>query len=197
MKITQVTVATHSVYLNLMQCYEAEFSAITRKVPDESGVFSLDTHLNWLNSNVSPNASPSAATANNVTPNNGSGDDHNTAILAYLAWQGESPIGFMTMASSPGRQYEVCEFYIVPSVRNKNAGQELAATVWRLYPGTWVVKQIEGAEYASAFWRKCIARFLTGDSEPTEHTSVALGFEEDQFVDPYWGLVTRQTFSVP
>ena len=30
--------------MNLAQCYEAEFSSLTHKQPDSSGVFELDTH---------------------------------------------------------------------------------------------------------------------------------------------------------
>lgn len=30
---------------NLLQFYEAEFSAITKKLPDENGIFQLDTSL--------------------------------------------------------------------------------------------------------------------------------------------------------
>lgn len=184
MKITQVTAVTQSVYLNLMQGYEAEFSAITRKLPDENGLFALDTHLSTALLECTPGHFPDELS-----------DD---GVIAFLAWQDGVPIGFMTIALSPGQQFEVCEFYIVPGARHKKLGTALAAKVWGRFPGTWVVKQIEGAEYATRFWRRCIGEFLRrGDVDKIGvSTEEAYGFEQDQFVDPYWGLVTRQTFVV-
>lgn len=152
MNIVQVQAYNQQVYLNLMQAYEAEFSAITRKQPDTNGLFPLDTHLG-----------------------------ENT--LAFLAFEDEIPIGFISIFEDIGQCYEVCEFYIVPSARKQHKGFELASGIWKRYPGTWAVKQIEGADDATVFWRNIIGQL-------THHK-----FEEDQFIDPYWGLVTRQTFS--
>lgn len=45
MKIVAVNDENLSVYLNLAQCYEAEFSALTGKRADSKGVFALDTQL--------------------------------------------------------------------------------------------------------------------------------------------------------
>lgn len=45
MKIIPVTKNNHTVYLNLAQCYEAEFSRLTHKKPDAKGLFELDTQL--------------------------------------------------------------------------------------------------------------------------------------------------------
>ena len=204
MKITQVTSATQSVYLNLMQGYEAEFSAITRKLPDENGVFALDTHLTAALLERTTGNSPnelSDACANAYV--NECAEDCiegciEDCVVGFLAWQESVPIGFMTIALSPGQQFEVCEFYIVPGLRHKKLGSRLAAQVWSRFPGTWVVKQIEGAEYATQFWRKCIGEFLRGaDVDKIETRSEESdGFEQDQFVDSYWGLVTRQTFAV-
>ena len=43
MKIVNVTDKNIEVYLNLAQCYEGEFSAITNKKPNSAGLFELDT----------------------------------------------------------------------------------------------------------------------------------------------------------
>jgi predicted acetyltransferase len=53
MDIRTVSQDTVQVLLNLMQAYEAEFSAITAKLPQSDGLFSLDTpidddHNGWL-----------------------------------------------------------------------------------------------------------------------------------------------------
>jgi predicted acetyltransferase len=45
LQIVAATEANRHVYLNLLQCYEAEFSAITLKKPDADGLFELDTQL--------------------------------------------------------------------------------------------------------------------------------------------------------
>ena len=45
MQIVPVTDVNLNVYLNLAQCYEAEFSPLTGKKPDRSGIFELDTEL--------------------------------------------------------------------------------------------------------------------------------------------------------
>ena len=45
MKIKQVDADNQHIYMNLAQAYEAEFSKIMQKQPDENGLFSLDTPL--------------------------------------------------------------------------------------------------------------------------------------------------------
>lgn len=45
MKLVLVDKNYFQTYLNLAQCYEAEFSSLTHKQPNSSGVFELDTHL--------------------------------------------------------------------------------------------------------------------------------------------------------
>ncbi|UAA38498.1 GNAT family N-acetyltransferase [Paraneptunicella aestuarii] len=153
MQIVQVQPHNEYIYLNLAQAYEAEFSALTHKMPNADGLFSLDTHLN-------------------------------DKTLAFLAYENDVPAGFIVLALEQVRSYEVCEFYIVPSFRLRHLGIKLAFSIWQKYPGAWVVKQIEGADYATTFWRKAISEFTQGR------------FDEDKYLDPYWGLVTRQVFSI-
>ena len=45
MEVREVTAGNAQVYLNLCQAYEAEFSAITGRLPDQDGLFALDTVL--------------------------------------------------------------------------------------------------------------------------------------------------------
>ena len=59
-----------------------------------------------------------------------------------------------------------------------------AHAIWTQHNGTWEIKQIEGAEYATVFWRKAIQRF---------HDTP---FTEDHYNDPYWGNVLRQSFTI-
>ncbi|WP_226649246.1 GNAT family N-acetyltransferase [Microbulbifer variabilis] len=45
MKVVDVTDKNLSIYLNLAQCYEAEFSVLTKKKPNKDGLFALDTDI--------------------------------------------------------------------------------------------------------------------------------------------------------
>ncbi len=152
LEIVAVNEANMHLYLNLAQCYEAEFSAITLKKPDADGLFELDTQL---------------------------GED----VTGLLLMADGLPAAIAAIALKGSGRYEVCEFYVLPSFRKNSTGMRFAHLIWTRYPGAWEIKQIAGAEYATAFWRKSIAAF--------EQTV----YEEDCFQDPYWGIVTRQRFN--
>ncbi|MFH0710196.1 MAG: hypothetical protein V2A75_08320 [Pseudomonadota bacterium] len=153
MKITPVTETNSPIYHNLIQSYEAEFSPITGKKPNASGLFELDTHL---------------------------GDD----TLGFLLVIDNTPAGITAIRCKVSQPYEVCEFYVAPRFRKNGIGMEFAHVIWKSYHGEWEIKQIQGAEYATAFWRKTISSF-----NETAYT-------EECYDDPYWGIVTRQKFTV-
>jgi predicted acetyltransferase len=153
MKITHVTETNAHIYHNLVQCYEAEFSPITGKKPNASGLFELDTHLG-------------------------------ERTQGFLLNIDNTPAGIAAIRCKEGYAYEVCEFYVVPYFRKNGIGMEFAHTIWKNHPGDWEIKQIEGAGYATAFWRKTIERF-----NDTAYT-------EECYDDPYWGRVTRQKFTI-
>ncbi|HEX5710125.1 MAG TPA: hypothetical protein VFX68_02180 [Sulfuricurvum sp.] len=149
MNIVPLTEENLQVYLNLAQCYEGEFSAITGKKPNQQGLFELDTQL----------------------------DDSTIGLLLIIE---DTPCAFAAIAIKEDKSYEICEFYVVPSFRKNSVGMKFARMIWSIYPGDWEIKQIAGAEYASAFWRKAI------------HTI----YQEDRYEDSYWGTVTRQRFTI-
>lgn len=153
MQIVPITEENIQIYLNLAQCYEAEFSALTRKKPDDSGIFALDTTL---------------------------GDD----ISGFLLLIDDIPGGIAAISAKSNQSWEVCEFYIYPCFRHNTIGMEFAHAIWKTLPGDWEIKQIEGADYATVFWRKSIERF---------HQT---GYTEDRYKDAYWGTVTRQRFTI-
>lgn len=153
MRITPVTETNAHIYHTLVQSYEAEFSPITKKKPNASGLFELDTHL---------------------------GVD----IPGYLLMIEDTPAGIAAINAQEAPAYEVCEFYVVPSFRKNGIGIEFAHALWKHHPGEWEIKQIQGAEYATAFWRKTIESFVGSE------------YTEECYDDPYWGSVTRQKFSV-
>lgn len=154
MEVREVTAGNAQVYLNLCQAYEAEFSALTGKLPDQDGLFALDTVLGG-------------------------------EVKGFLLVAHGGPVGFAAIRISAHDGCEVCEFYIVPSMRKKCLGKEFAHRLFALYPGKWQVKQLEGARYATCFWLRVIDDF-TGSS-----------FEQDVCDDAYWGRVARQCFVSP
>lgn len=103
-------------------------------------------------------------------------------ITGYLLyWEGR-PAGFAAIRTGGGEGSEVCEFYIVPSVRRKCLGRDFARRLFSMHPGRWQVKQLQGAGYATCFWVKVIDEF-TGSN-----------FTQDDYEDRYWGKVARQCF---
>ncbi|MEB3362120.1 MAG: hypothetical protein VKI42_08375 [Synechococcaceae cyanobacterium] len=153
MEIARVTHANENIYLRLIQAYEAEFSRITKKTPNQQGLFELDTIL---------------------------GD----TVTGFLAYINQAPAGLAAISEATPSNFEMCEFYVLPCFRNQAMGTRFAHSIWSMFPGRWQIKQIEGANYASDFWRKAIARFQHGS------------FTEDRYHDPYWGFVTRQSFTI-
>jgi len=102
-------------------------------------------------------------------------------IKGFLFYEAESPIGFTAVKLAQSGN-EVCEFYVVPSMRGHCLGRRFAHEVFRMFPGPWEVKQLQGARLATCFWQRAIREFTGGK------------FEEDVFDDRYWGRVVRQCF---
>lgn len=153
MKIIPVSNNNIQTYLNLAQCYEAEFSSLTHKKPDSSGIFELDTY---------PGES----------------------VQCYILMIEESPAGIAAIRFDDKDSYEMCEFYVIPYFRKNGVGSSFAHMLWKMHPGKWEIKQIVGAEYATAFWCKTITKY----NDTT--------YLQDKYLDPYWGLVTRQKFLI-
>ncbi|HEY5260460.1 MAG TPA: hypothetical protein VIJ46_07410 [Rhabdochlamydiaceae bacterium] len=152
-KLVRMDPSNASVLTNLAQAYEAEFSKITLKMPDQAGVFQLDTL-------------PEAP------------------YVGYLFYQKEIPIGFCIVDVESAIR-DIGEFYIVPAMRGKKLGAQLAFAIFDAYPGEWRVRQIEGADEAIHFWRSVIKRY-------THNT-----YDESVVKDEHWGVVTCQRFRSP
>lgn len=104
-----------------------------------------------------------------------------TDVVGYLLYIDGLPAGLAALKTTREDCHEICEFYISPGYRKKSYGRRFAHALWELHRGRWEVKQIEGAEYATLFWRKVIAMYCES-------------FTQDIYDDPYWGKVTRQCF---
>lgn len=105
-----------------------------------------------------------------------------TQTSNYLCHLGEDTIGFCIKGTTDGR-HDILEFFIAPEMRSSGCGEKLAHGIFSKYKGAWQVRQIEGADKARAFWRKSIHSFTDGS------------YQEELIEDPYWGQVTRQTFT--
>lgn len=138
------------VYENLAQCYEAEFSRITEKMPHEDGLFPLDT-----------------------IPEG--------AYKGFLCYLDKTPVGF-TIINTDKEIKDIAEFYVIPAMRSKGIGQQMANYSFDRYPGKWQVRQIEGADGATYFWRQVIKDYTNNQ------------YIESKVDDPDYGIVTRQEF---
>lgn len=139
------------IFLNLSQCYEAEFSNLTLSMPDRNGLFEIATMPNL-------------------------------PYIGYIIFVDNVPIGFC-VANIGAEFNDIADFYIIPSMRKRAYGYKLAEFIFKLHPGKWHVRQIEGANGATLFWRKVIGKYTNGD------------YEESLVTDKDWGVVTRQTFA--
>jgi len=101
---------------------------------------------------------------------------------AYLAYdEAGSPLGFAVV--DVGRDiYDVAEFYVIPALRKQHVGRRMAELLFDRYPGSWQVRQIEGAEAAYRFWLAVVASYAGGDYTDTVEA------------DEEWGRVKVQRF---
>jgi len=140
----------HVLY-NLAQGYEAEFSNLTKEMPDQDGKFKI--HQYPVNQYV-----------------------------LYLCYKDANPIGFaiIDLASNPA--CDIYEFYVVPAVRKQNIGKNFAFYLFDTYKGIWQIRQIDGAEGSTSFWRKVINEYTNGN------------YKEEIVQDPRWNCIIKHTF---
>lgn len=107
-------------------------------------------------------------------------------VLGFISLIDGIPSGLAAVKDHGDHRFEICEFFVVPCFRRQMVGSSMAEAIWEKLQGFWEVKQIQGADGALSFWRRLISGYTRGN------------YEEDMFVDPVWGKVTRQRFqSVP
>lgn len=103
LKFIKINQQNLEVFKNLAQAYEAEFSNLTHKMPNESGLFKID-----------------------ILPGG--------PYVGYLLFYQEKAVGFC-VANVESEIRDIAEFYIVPVMRKKNLGYELAVMIFNRYPG--------------------------------------------------------------
>ncbi|WP_062266496.1 GNAT family N-acetyltransferase [Endozoicomonas arenosclerae] len=112
----------------------------------------------------------------------------------YLLYDEHLPAGLAAVKQHHATHHEVCEFYVLPCYRRQELGKRFAHRLFSMSCGQWEIKQIEGADNATTFWRKTISDFLKEYVDQSDN-NIDTHFQEDIYVDPYWGKVTRQVFT--
>ena len=101
----------------------------------------------------------------------------------YLKYFEQVPIGFMVIKDL-SKCFDVAEFFILPGFRRQKQGLKFAQDIFSKHKGCWQIRQIQGADYATVFWRKAVVNL------------VGQNYYESIENDPEWGEVTKQTFTI-
>ena len=68
--------------------------------------------------------------------------------------------------SGDGAIYDMVEFFVVRGYRRQGIGSDVAADIWRRFPGRWEIRVMEANRGALPFWERSIAGFV-GHSVPS------------------------------
>jgi predicted acetyltransferase len=116
------------VLQRLWQLYEHDLSEFRGTTPGPTGVF-RQGHL----ASYPP----------------GDGD-----TIAYLAEQGDRPVGFALVRGLESDVRVLGEFFVVRSVRRTGVARAFAEHVVRAHPGRWWIAFQDDNEKAARFWRR-------------------------------------------
>lgn len=86
-------------------------------------------------------------------------------VVAYLAEQGNRPVGFALVRGLEDDARVMGEFFVVRSVRRRGLAREFAEAVLRRHPGRWWIAFQDENEAAARFWRRLGAEVLEGTEE--------------------------------
>jgi predicted acetyltransferase len=96
---------------------------------------------------------------------------HQDMHIFVFGHDGGARVGFAFVSQSPyrgvtpGVDFRVGEFYIVPEHRRCGLGRLAAQALFNRFPGTWEVTQLSGNESALSFWREVIGVYTKGRYE--------------------------------
>jgi predicted acetyltransferase len=63
---------------------------------------------------------------------------------------------------TPGRDYRMCEFFVLNQRRRRGVGRRAAHAIFAMFPGVWEVTELPLNTAAVSFWRRVIGEY-TGD----------------------------------
>jgi predicted acetyltransferase len=129
---------------NLYPLYLHDLSAFTELYEvDERGVFYPDYLPEWLDG---------------PSPRMHSLTVHEGGRPAGFALVGQAPYPHMT----PGRDYRMCEFFVLKRARRRGVGRRAAQAIFALFPGVWEVSELPLNTGAVSFWRAVIGEYTGG-----------------------------------
>ncbi|MDQ0154800.1 GNAT family N-acetyltransferase [Robertmurraya andreesenii] len=81
--------------------------------------------------------------------------------------------------------HSINEFFIMSKFKGRGFGKEAATKIFRMFPGKWMITQIEKNYPAQAFWRSLIYRITNGNMAERydEHRRSIQEFHTDFLVD--------------
>ena len=84
------------------------------------------------------------------------------AYDVYFAYADSIPIGFALIGSAAAwtddsATRDMDEFFVIRRYRRHGVGREFANHLWNQYPGSWLVRVMQGNLPALPFWREIIA----------------------------------------
>jgi predicted acetyltransferase len=89
----------------------------------------------------------------------------------FIVWVDRKLAGFALVKkgsdfSGKAGVWDMADFFLVPGVRGKGVGYNVARSIWQQFPGPWEVRVITTNVPAQQFWAKAISRFLGKAIEP-------------------------------
>jgi predicted acetyltransferase len=100
-------------------------------------------------------------------------DNHRLPFLARLNGK---LVGFVLVtrcseSSGDVEAWDMAEFFVLRSYRNRGIGTELATKVWLQCPGDWQVRVMEKNVLARRFWESSITKFTGLSAELSKFVS--------------------------
>jgi aminoglycoside 6'-N-acetyltransferase I len=75
-----------------------------------------------------------------------------------FAFVAQAPFPYMT----PGRDYQLSEFFIIRSKRRHGLGRQAALDIFNRFRGVWEMAQLRSNYAAIAFWHRLISEYTRG-----------------------------------
>jgi aminoglycoside 6'-N-acetyltransferase I len=76
-----------------------------------------------------------------------------------FAFVAQAPFPYMT----PGRDYQLSEFFIIRSQRRHGLGQQAALDIFNRFRGVWELAQLRSNHVAIAFWHRVVSEYTRGE----------------------------------
>ncbi|MFD1334916.1 GNAT family N-acetyltransferase [Oceanobacillus iheyensis] len=138
MNLEKVTKGKESILHNLMQFYIYEFSKFVPEIRlEQDGTYKLfNLNRYWENSNFH---------------------------AFFIKLENEYICFALVESESKSFPNTFHEFFIIATYSGKGYGEKAATELMLMFPGNWIITQIEANYPAQAFWRKLVYKLTNGD----------------------------------